>query len=403
MPSAPLTLFAITPPGVEAITAAELRALGITPGETVHGGVAWTGGAEDVYRANLHLRTATRVLLRLATFRASAFYELERKAKRVPWGGVLSPGGAVHFRVTCHKSRLYHSDAVAQRLAAAVMAASEGHVTINEHPGRDSSDDILDAPEVGAGGGIPPEHHVQRFVVRVDHDVVTISADTSGALLHRRGYRLATAKAPLRETIAAAMLLASGWDRHAPLIDPMCGSGTIAIEGALLARRIAPGRHRLFAFMQWPDFDAARWAALQHDARAAELPAAPGLIRAADRDAGAVQATMANAERAGVAGDVDVSQRAVSAAEPAGAKGWIVTNPPYGVRVGDSRVRNLYARFGDVLRAVYPSWHVGILSADRALERQVGVCFEQVFATSNGGIPVRFVQGVVNSVGEGRS
>jgi putative N6-adenine-specific DNA methylase len=159
----------------------------------------------------------------------------------------------------------------------------------------------------------------------------------------------------------------------------------------LLARKIAPGLHRQFAFTQWPGFDRIQWAHIVAEARERELPRAPGLICASDRDTGAIRAAMGNAERADVTSDIDISQRAISAVTPIGARGWIITNPPYGVRVGDTNVRNLYAQFGKLLRANFAGWHTGILSADPALERQIGVKFERSFCTSNGGIPVRFI------------
>src|SRR5688572_26128189 len=172
------------------------------------------------------MRTASRVIVRVAEFPARAFHELERRAARVPWERFVAPGAPAAFRVTCRKSRLYHSDAVAQRLhaAAARAGATVGVAAMEE--GEDEA--ALRTEGVGA----------QLFVVRLLHDVVTISADSSGALLHRRGYRQAIGRAPLRETLAAAMLLASGWRPDRPLVDPLCGSGTIAIEAALLARRI---------------------------------------------------------------------------------------------------------------------------------------------------------------------
>ncbi len=267
--------FAVTAPGLEAICAGEAVALGVRP--TVgEGGVSWRGSMESVARANLWLRTASRVLVRVAEFKASAFFELELAARRVAWDRFLTPGSTVRFRVTCKKSKLYHSDAVAQRLADAVTRRVPGvKVVTSKSPD--------EADEGGEGGDADQE---QLFVVRLFHDVCTVSADTSGALLHRRGYRQQLAKAPLRETIAAAMLLGAGWPGDAPLVDPMCGSGTIAIEAAWMARRIAPGRNRDFSFRTWPEFDASMWARLVDEARSGELPGAAAPIAASDRDSG---------------------------------------------------------------------------------------------------------------------
>lgn len=385
----PLDLFTVTAPGLEALAVRELHALGRTAHGAGTGGVAWRGSTRALYDANLRSRIASRILARVDRFHASSFHELERRAKRVPWSRFVTERDVVRFRVTCHKSALYHSDAVAQRLAESVIRATGARaVDATSSDDDDEAPITNDAAGDATGGSARPE---QLFVVRLDHDTLTLSADSSGALLHRRGYRLATAKAPLRETIAAAMLLASGWDAATPLVDPMCGSGTIGIEGALLARRIAPGRERGFRFQAWPDADAAEWAAVVSAAHDEELPNAPAPIIVSDRDAGAVEATIANAERAGVAEDLTVLQRPLSGLGTPGESGWIITNPPYGVRVG-SDVRNLYSRLGALLRDAPPGWRLGMLTASPALDRQLRVPLEQVFDTRNGGIRVRFVR-----------
>ena len=384
----PLECYAIVAPGLEALTAAELAALGIPPGETGAGGVAFRATPAQLYSANLHLRTASRIIVRLAAFHATAFYELEKRAKKVPWAAWVAPGSTVQFRVTSRKSKLYHGRAVAERLAEAVAGAVSGVVTRGDgRRGTGKWDEVDEDLEPASDSPFPIP---QQFVVRLFRDVVTISIDSSGELLHRRGYRLATAKAPLRETLAAAMLLASGWDGRAPLADPMCGSGTIPIEAALLARRIAPGLRRGFGFEHWPGFDSKSWAAVRSEAQARVLPHVAAPITGSDRDAGAVEAALANATRAGVADDITFRCAAVSALAPSEEKGWIVTNPPYGLRVGERlRLRDLYAQLGNVVRRRCPRWHLAMLSADAGLERQTGLSFETRFETKNGGIAVR--------------
>jgi putative N6-adenine-specific DNA methylase len=378
MPEPTFECYAVAPPGVEAITARELAGLGLAPGEQEPGGVAFRAPAAGLYAANLELRTASRVLVRAGSFHASTFYELERRAKQIPWARFVAPGGGVAFRVTSRKSKLYHQRAVAERLVASVAhAVAGGHAVV-------AADDEM------------PADRAQLFVVRLVHDQCTVSADSSGLHLHQRGYRLATAKAPLRETLAAAMLLGAGWDGSAPLLDPMCGSGTIVIEAALLARRIAPGLARTFGFERWPAFDAGCWARVTAAARERALPAAPGPIQGSDRDAGAVRAAAANAERAGVAGSLELRQAAISAIAPPPGPGWVVTNPPYGVRIGErAQLRDLFAQFGKVLRRRCPGWQVALLSARREFERQTGIGLAPVFETTNGGIRVRLVQGRV--------
>jgi putative N6-adenine-specific DNA methylase len=386
----PVAAFAIAAPGLEPIVALELERLGIT-GAVEAGGVAWNGSMDSVARANLWLRTASRVLVRLGEFRARTFWELERHARKLPWERFAAPGTPVRFRVTSRKSRLYHTDAIAQRLAEAVAAragTTAGDSTRDRDPSAGTPDDEDGYDDDHASG--------QLFVVRVVRDICTVSADASGALLYRRGYRQAVAKAPLRETIAAAMLLGSEWPGSVPLIDPLCGSGTIPIEAALIARRIAPGLGREFALQKWPDFDASRWERMVAAARENQLSRASAPILGSDRDAGAVESAGANAARAGVAGDIDLQVRPISAAEPPSGRGWVVTNPPYGVRVGEAgAVRDLYAALGNVLRARFRGWTVALLSPAATLERQLGVALGERFATVNGGIPVRLMTGQV--------
>lgn len=376
-----LTAFAVTAPGLEMLCASELADLGIR-GRPEEGGVAWRGSMESVARANLWLRTASRVIVRVAEFKATAFFELEKQAKQIPWKLYVPNGGRVDFRVTCRKSKLYHSDAVAQRFATAV----EWNVT-GAKAGRANESDDDESPEANSQ---------QLFVVRFVRDVCTVSVDSSGALLHMRGYRQQLAKAPLRETLAASVLLGAGWDGTTPLTDPMCGSGTIPIEAALIARRMAPGRNRSFAFLNWPEFDKTTWASIVAEARAKELPSAPIKLEGFDRDRGAIEASNANAERAGVAADITFAEQPISALPPANGEGLVAVNPPYGVRVGESApLRNLYAQLGNVLRARRSGWRLAILGADRTLERQIQLELEERFATRNGGIPVRLMVGAV--------
>jgi putative N6-adenine-specific DNA methylase len=274
--------------------------------------------------------------------------------------------------VTSKKSKLYHAGAVEQRLLEVVEKAVGAEEAREAEPVR----------------GQNP----QLFIVRLFRDQCTISVDSSGELLHRRGYREQGGKAPLRETLAAAMLLACGWNGETPLLDPLCGSGTIVIEAALLARRIPPGLKRAFAFQDWPEFDAVAWRTVREDAEAGVLPACPAPLLGSDRDAGAIRAAIANSERAGVLGDIGFRRAALSAIEPPVGAGWILTNPPYGVRVGDRlRLRDLYAQLGNVARKRCAGWMVGMLSADSMLEAQTGLAFQERFRTKNGGIGVRLV------------
>jgi putative N6-adenine-specific DNA methylase len=373
--------FAIAAPGLEALLAGELTELGIK-GSPLTGGVEWNGSESSIAMANLWSRLASRVVVRIGEFSARTFFELERHARKVEWSRYLPADAPVQFRVTARKSKLYHTGAIAQRLQEAVARQSKRDVKVA------GTDDDEEA-----------DSHGQLFIVRVERDQFTISADTSGALLHRRGYRQAIAKAPLRETLAAAMLRGSGWDARAPLVDPMCGSGTIAIEAAMIARKIPPGIERRFAFLDWPGADVARWNTLLSHARGQILGRSPVAIAASDRDAGAIEAAKSNAQRAGVHTDIQFSVQPISAATPAGSGfGLLVTNPPYGERVGDVKaIRNLYAQLGNVARARFNAWELALLSPSNALESQTQVEFEERFRTTNGGIPVRLVVGPIEA------
>jgi putative N6-adenine-specific DNA methylase len=373
------SIFAVSAPGLESLVFAELAELGIQ-GEVEAGGVAWEGDLTSLCRANLELRVASRVLVRVAEFRARTFYELERHAKRIPWERYVSAERAVRVRATCHKSRLYHEGAVEERLMTAI--AQRTGATAAATGGEEDSEGLNE----------------QLFIVRFLHDRAVVSADSSGALLHLRGYRQAVAKAPLRETLAAALLRASGWHPSAPLLDPMCGAGTIAIEAALLARHIPPGLAsdelvaRRYAMQEWPEFDDRLWTGVVDRAREGILAAAPAPIHGSDRDAGAVEAARANARRAGVVADTEFVLKPLSAVHPPAGRGWLVTNPPYGLRLGESEgLRDLYASLGHLARRELPGWTLALLSADRRLEGQVGVRWTEALRTRNGGIPVRVV------------
>ena len=419
--SGALQIFCASAPGLEALLLAEVRALGLD-GTAGPGGVALAGDAEVLARLNLWLRTCSRVLVRLGSFEARRFPELVHKATALPFARVLRRGQAVALRVTCRKSKLYHSDAVAERVHAAIEARLGGACPLvsagGEGDGDDAAGEADTIPDMVAQpkaappsanalpGGAPP----QLLLVRFDHDVCTISADSSGALLHRRGYRTLLSQAPLRETLAAALLLAASY-RGGPLLDPCCGAGTIPIEAALIALHRAPGLSRAFAFERWPGHDAKLLARLRVAARRGErapiqMPGEPtgqpgqsgffGEISGSDLDARAIDAARANAERAGVAGMVRFevhplqqlrAPRSLDGA-PLGA-GLLACNPPYGKRVGEvGDLRALYAALGVAAREELPGWRAALICADPALAAATGLELHEQCRTQNGGTPV---------------
>jgi putative N6-adenine-specific DNA methylase len=381
--AATFTSFAVTPPGFEPIVRSELAGLRIAAREE-SGGAAWEGGLREIYSANLHLRSASRILVRVAVFRARSFIEMERYARRIDWSPFLSRGTRVRLRVASRKSRLYHERAIAERLGRFLA----------EDVGTSVSADATDDDRDEEGGGD------QLIVVRVYRDECTVSADSSGALLHRRGYRQAVAKAPLRETLAAGLLLSCGWSREIPLVDPFCGSGTIPIEAALYARNIPSGlasagvEPRAFAFHRWPGFETETWGELLTGARAGIREHAGAVIRASDRDAGAIEAARANALRAGVGDDIEFTVVPLSSIAPLPPRTWMITNPPYGVRIGEGPpLRSLYAAIGHVARERLQGGRVVLVSGDDTLDRQVGLEWTELLQTRNGGIPIRFLAG----------
>jgi putative N6-adenine-specific DNA methylase len=383
--------FAVCAPGLEPFTTRELKDLGLKVASSSSvpdslegkggveeiGGVAFRGSLAELYRANLHLRTASRVLLHLGSFFADTFSGLGRRAKRLSWEPYLEPGRPVALRVACHKSRLFHSAAVSERVLESI-GSRLGHI-----------------PPTRKFGGEEEIHPPQLVIVRLVENHCTVSLDSSGALLHRRGYRLATAKAPLRETLAAGILMASGWDLKSPLVDPFCGAGTIPIEAALMARKIAPGLNRHFAFMDWPNFDAETWQKLKALCRERETKSAPSLM-GSDRDAGAIRAAGENAERAGVAESIAFSRRSLSDLEPPPGPGWVVTNPPHGVRLKSPQdLRTLYIRLGRVLRARCPGWNAAILCGSDSLLELTGIKFGRRFPMRSGGLRDTLAKGRV--------
>lgn len=376
--SAEFDIAVICTPGLEFTTRHELAALGVTipapdATKTLSGIIELAGDAATIYSLNLRLRTASRVLVRLGEFNAAAFSELCKKASRLPWKNFLRPGSPVCIRVTTFSSKLYHKKGISERLAGAISDALGQETRLVPMNYDDEA------------GGAP------LVVVRLIHNWCSISIDSSGAHLHRRGYRQQVAKAPLRENLAAALLIASGWPRNLPLVDPFCGSGTIPIEAAMMAADLAPGRNRAFAFQEWPNFEQETWRSVQNKNMAAPGGVWP-FIAGSDRDAGAIQASRANAERAGVGDMIEWKCRSISDLELPPVPGWIVTNPPYGERVkGGPDLRNLYARAGSVWRQIGGLWHIDLLTSSPRWSGQLGMPTTLRARFNNGGIPVVFL------------
>ena len=339
-------IFLVAPPGLEPLLAAEAAEKGFDGATVVPGGVALRGGWPEVWRANLWLRGATRVLARIGSFRAMHLAQLDKRARKFPWAEVLRPDLPVQVEATCHASRIYHAGATAERVERAIR-------------------EELGAP-VGTGG--------VALKVRIADDLVTLSLDTSGEALHIRGHKQAVNKAPMRESLAALFLRAAGYTGQEPVMDPMCGSGTFVIEAAEIAAGLAPGRSRRFAFEDLASFDPVAWAAM----KAAAVPQdTPLRFAGSDRDDGAIRMSLANAERAGVAGLCAFARCPVSEAEPPeGPPGLVIVNPPYGTRIGNPKLLfGLYGALGQRLKARFAGWRVALITTDPGLARATGLPF----------------------------
>jgi len=360
----PFEIFLTAPPGLETVLLDEVQVLGFPGAAAVPGGVTLPGDWATVRRANLHVRGTGRVLARIASFRAMHLAQLDKRARKVDWAAILRADVPVVVGATCRASRIYHAGAASQRVARAIT-------------------ETLDAP-AGEGG--------LRVMVRIEDDLCTVSVDTSGEALHRRGSKTATAKAPMRETLAALFLRACGYRGQWPVIDPMCGSGSFVIEAAEAALGLPPGRARDFAFELLATHDPAAWGA----ERRAFAPAKTDLrFQGSDRDAGAIRSATANADRAGVGGITAFTRAAVSdLSRPDGPPGLVIVNPPYGHRIGERQpLFALYGALGATLTQRFQGWRVGLITTDAGLARATGLQWADPGPiVDHGGLKVRLWQ-----------
>ncbi len=355
--------------GAEEALELELREMGLVPLDRGNGIVTFRGAEREMIEANLRLRCASRILIPLFGGPVRSYADLYRLARRVPWQHL------VPARLTIAVSAITRESALADsRLAA--LKVKDAIVDTQRRSGQRSNVNRTrpDAPvSVHIAGGI-----------------ATISLDSSGDPLHERGYRTEAGDAPLRETVAAAMLRTSGWDTERPLLDPFCGSGTIAIEAALLAARIPPGAIRTgYAFSRWPWISphAAddRLHALAADR--GDRPAVPLVAR--DIDPQVIEIARRNARRAGVERLIHFEVADALHQDPPAGTGLVVTNPPYGERTDIGSAREFYGAFGDRLKQSYGGWQAWILSANRDALKGLGLRIASRRLLWNGGLEAR--------------
>jgi len=358
-------IFLATSPGLENALYDEVRLKGFKRAKAIKGGVTIEGGWPEVWRANLWVRGASRVLARVGSFKVLHLSDLVEQTKNIPWEDILTAEHSFCVEASCSKSRIYHSGAAVERIELAISD------TIGIQPSSDA--DI-------------------KIMARIDHDICTVSVDTSGELLHKRGYKTAINKAPMRENMAALFLQQCNYKGTEPVFDPMCGSGTFIIEAAEIAARLNPGRLRNFAFEKLATFDGEAWEKMRNVKRQAETSMH---FYGSDRDAGAVEMTTENAKRAGVGELTEFKQQTISDIKPpTDTPGLVIINPPYGGRISDKhKLLPLYQTLGKVLKANFSGWRVGIITADRSLAQATALPFLPTNApVQHGGLRVNLFQ-----------
>ena len=309
----------------------------------MRGGVTIWGGWMDVWRANLTLRGVSKVLVRIGEFRAFHLAQLDKRARKFPWGDILTKGLSIKAEVTTNRrNKIYHAGAGVERIERAIFEEFGSKIA-----GSMSETDIV-------------------FKARIENNNVVLSVDSSGEGLHKRGHKQAMGKAPMRETMASLFLRACGYDGVEPVLDPMCGSGTFLIEAAEISRNLMAGRARNFAFEKLATYDAE---AVQSIRDAWKTRESTQHFYGSDRNVNVIGFANANAERAGVddlCGFIPIPLTKIK--RPDGPAGLVIVNPPYGARIGKKKdLFALYGSFGDLMRDQFKGWRVGLVTSDTRL------------------------------------
>lgn len=358
-------IFLVAAPGTEQGLLTEAKALKFNNAKLVAGGITVKGGWREVWRANLELRIAARVLVRVGSFHVAQLSQLDKLARKFPWSKFLREDVPVSVETTCKKSRIYHAGAASQRIETALREEC----------------------------GITISNNTELCIkARIESNLCTVSIDTTGESLHKRGHKEAIGKAPMRENLASYFLQQCGYSGTETVIDPMCGSGTFIIEAAEIAGGVKPGRARSFAFEQLKSFDAATWHDMQsfNSNRVIEQH-----FYGSDRDAGAIKMSRANAERSQVLERISFEQLAISnLTAPTGAAGLVIVNPPYGTRISDKKpLFALYAALGHTLSVKFKGWRVGLITTEKSLAKATGLFFaEPTGPVNHGGLRVYLFQ-----------
>ena len=362
--------FVAAPPALAGLIDRELRQLLVAENELQRrpGGFGFRGRLTDAYRINLQSRLSNRVLMQVSSFKATSFRRLAQKLSELPWELYLYGESALKIRVSTHKCRLYHSSAIAERAQEQVRRQL-------------------------AQFGLAPveERHfdqVQHLFIRGVNDRFSVSVDSSGDHLYKRGIKTHGGRAPLRENLAAAVLQLAGYDGQMPLLDPMCGSGTFSLEAALMAANIPPGWFRRFAFMEWPSFVDRRWQHLRKQHEAVMRKTGKAAILAFDIDGAACEALKQTLRRHHVADWITVDRKDFfdfSPGEWTGSKGVVVLNPPYGRRFTTAADQSGLDSIFKQLTRFYKGWRLALVSPRKSLNRKLP--FEvKIYPIAHGGL-----------------
>lgn len=368
-----LHFFATCPRGLEAVLADELQALDATAVEAMGGGVAFTGDWRLCYRANLESRVATRVLLRIAHAPYRNEHDIYALARDIAWHQRFDVHHSIRVDLSAIRSPLRSLDFATLRVKDAVC------------------DRFRD--EVGRRPDVDTRQPGVRIAVFLDATTCTLYLDTSGEPLYKRGYRGETGEAPLKENLAAGIIRLTGWQADTPLLDPMCGSGTLLAEAAQIALDIAPGLQRRFGFQNLHTFDAKLWDGLRAQAQARIRTEAPVPLYGADLYGDMLKIARTTLAAAGVEHAVQLKQANVLELPPPAGEGVMVTNPPYGKRLGGGdSLEDFYPRLGDALKARWAGWRCYFFSADMQLPKRIGLKASKRTPLYNGGLECRLFE-----------
>ncbi|WP_319422563.1 THUMP domain-containing class I SAM-dependent RNA methyltransferase [Pleurocapsa sp. FMAR1] len=360
--------FATTSRGLEEVAAQELIRIGAKNVRTDFTGVHFQGDRELLYRANLWTRTTFRILMPIARIKSFDGDELYRNVQKLDWEEYLDPNMTIAVTCTGKSKNLNHTHFTALQIKNAIVDLQKSR------RGKRSSVDT-ENPDLIINAHIDQKHCI-------------LSLDSSGSSLHRRGYRPAMGDAPMKETLAAALLEMAEWTPDLPFLDPMCGSGTLPIEATLKALDIAPGLYRDFSFQTWLDYDHDLWQSLLKQASDRQKNSIDIPIIGSDRDLKIIRQAFANAESSGLEDYVKFARQEVSTIEAPADRGVLICNPPYGVRLGnEAELGELYKLLGDIFKQRFRGWTAYILTGSMKLSRQVGLRTSKRIKLYNGAIP----------------